>query len=252
VAIQKGRSALGEKGQGKGRRNIKLVQEEEYEDDGLGTEHDNVEADCDFDDDEEAVPEETVYYQPATARGNSTKRPRQTESEELQDPSYGSSRVPSKKPKRASRSKYQMNHRNEMVDTTLEGQGISPHSEAGVPQYGISEPQYGTPNPQYGKSSRIDPQYGQRQPNQHPNLRQQASYQNNRQAPGTYHGNAYLPTQPPSQLIPQSQAMLKDFDDFGTTADLTSGNEEDNEHYYLNEYGSDTQPRGAGGQTQRR
>lgn len=222
--------------------------------------------DCDFDDDEEAVLEETVYYQPAATRRSSTKRIRQTESEESQDPSYGSSRVPSKKPKRASRSKYQVNHRNEMVDTSLEPQETSPRSEAGVPPYGLSDPQYGThssqygthsshygtPNPQYGTPSRIDPQYSQRQPNQPPNLRQQAFHQNSRHAQGIYHGNAYLPTQPPAQSIPQSQAMLKDFDDFGTTTDLTSGNEGDNEHYYLNEYGSDSQPRGAGGHTQRR
>lgn len=78
MAIQKGRSALGEKGQGKGRRNIKLVQEEEYEDDGLGTEHDNVEADCDFDDDEEAVPKKqftTNLPQPVAIRQNALARP---------------------------------------------------------------------------------------------------------------------------------------------------------------------------------
>jgi len=239
VAIQKGRSALGEKGQGKGRRNVKVSPEDYDEDDDIGIDHDNVDAEYDFEDEEEPTVEDYHNCHAAPPRRRSTKRVREPDSEELQDETYEPGRAPTKKQKRPSRSMYQLNDRGEMVDTSLGDQVLSSHAEASTPQFQAA--------------NQVAHHFRQSLADSYPHLRQQA-HNNHRQILGYNYGHPYGPTEPAPQpapvstLVPESSAMLNDFEDaeYTTTADLTSANEE-----YPPGYGSDYHPGGAGRQSRR-
>ena len=240
MAIQKGRFALGEKGQGKGRRNAKVSPEDCDEDDDIGIDHDNADAEYDFEDEEEPAGEDYHNRPAAPPRHRSTKRVRDPDSEEPQDEAYEPSRASTKKQKRLSRSMYQLNERGEMIDTSLGDQVLSSHSDATAPQFQAA--------------NQIAPHFRQRLADSYPHLRQHA-HKNHRQIVGYNYGHPYGPTEPapqptPSSIqVPESSAMLNDFEDaeYTTTTDLTSANEE-----YPPGYGSDYHPGSAGRQSRRR
>lgn len=107
-AIDKGREALGEKGRGKGRRTTKVVQED-------------TDDDFEGDDDEYGSQAGAQMYNSKKRSVSYSNAPnsrrRQASTDDPRDQSYREGSA-SKKVKRASRSVYQLNDQNQMVDTS--------------------------------------------------------------------------------------------------------------------------------------
>lgn len=141
-AIDKGREALGEKGHGKGRRTTKVA---------------NIDSDEEFDGEYEELGSHANVNalvvglkQPSASRSRVRRRAGSSDNGSL-DQSYREGSV-SKKPKRANRSVYQLNERNEMVDTSLL---VAPNPQPGLAlqssqQFAVQQSQQNNPHDSYG------------------------------------------------------------------------------------------------------
>ncbi|MCJ1468022.1 hypothetical protein MMC07_006648 [Pseudocyphellaria aurata] len=134
-AIDKGREALGEKGHGKGRRTTKVTQDE---------------SDDEFerDDDEDGSPAsaQTHSKKRSLSRSHAPIPRRQASADDPHDQSYREGSAP-KRARRPSRSVYQLNKNNQMIDTTQQEALKVEHEHM---QRSSHDQLYADPNSPYG------------------------------------------------------------------------------------------------------